>query len=300
MKKSDDIRKRVSRSYTRAVESAGSGCCGEASCGAPPQKGVAVQSAGYGGDELASLPADVVENSFGCGNPLAFADVEPGEVVVDLGSGAGIDILLAAQRVGPEGLVIGVDMTDEMIHRARQAIAEAGAEGRVEVRKGLIEELPVDSDSVDLVISNCVINLSPEKERVFAEIARVLKPGGRFSISDIVVEELPGWLRRIPSVHDSCVGGAISERAYLDGLRAAGLDEVAVTDRLVYERSQLAGLALSEIPARWKSVVKTLRLEWLVRRLAKGLEGKVWSARFGGRKAAVAERAHELLERRPA
>lgn len=289
MKKSDQVRQRVSRAYAGAVTQPGNGCCGggsSASTGRPDPKGVAAQTAGYGA-ELADIPADAVVNSFGCGNPLAYADVQPGEVVLDLGSGAGIDVLLAAKKVGPEGRVIGVDMTDEMIARARRAIAQAGA-NQVEVRKGLIEELPVEDGSVDLVISNCVINLSPEKERVFAEIERVLKPGGRVSISDIVVERLPSWLRRVPSVHDSCVGGAISEEKYLAGLRDAGLYDAEVTERLVYEGSQLAALALSEIPARWKTVVRRLGLGWVVRRLAGSLEGRVWSARFVARKAVEA------------
>lgn len=291
MSKSDQVRRRVERAYAEAVSRPGSACCGGRSSpcadAAVDPKGVAAKTAGYRGDELAELPAEVVSNSFGCGNPLAYADVRPGEVVLDLGSGAGIDVLLAARRVGPTGRVIGVDMTDEMIARARRAISEAGAE-QVEVRKGLIEELPVEDGSVDLVISNCVINLSPEKERVFAEIERVLKPGGRVSISDIVVESLPAWLRRLPSVHDSCVGGAISEREYLAGLAAAGLDDAEVTERLVYDRTQLAGLALSEIPARWKTIVRRLGLGWIVHRLARRLEGRVWSARFVARKPAAA------------
>lgn len=294
MKTNDEIRDRVSRAYAQAVTRPGGGCCGGGStCEGAEEavensKGVAVQTAGYG-EEIAGLPADAVVNSFGCGNPLAYADVRPGEVVLDLGSGAGIDLLLAAKKVGPAGRVIGVDMTDEMIARARRAIAAAGV-AQVEVRKGLIEELPVEDESVDLVISNCVINLSPEKDRVFREIARVLKPGGRVSISDIVVEKLPGWLRRVPAVYDSCVGGAISEKKYLAGLAAAGLVETGVTERLVYEHAQLASLALSEIPARWKTVVRRLRLEWVVRRLAAAIEGRVWSARFVGHKTALRRR----------
>jgi SAM-dependent methyltransferase len=280
MSKSQTIRDRVSNAYTRAVESPGGGCCGG------EQKGVAASFAGYSGEELSSLPTDAVVNSFGCGNPLAFADVEQGEVVLDLGSGAGIDILLAAQKVGPTGRVIGVDMTDEMIARAGKSIAAAGYEN-VEVRKGVIEELPVESGSVDLVISNCVINLSPEKEKVFAEIARVLKPGGRMKVSDIVVEKLPRWLRTIPSVYNSCVGGAISEGDYLEGLRRAGLTEVEVTERLVYEHGQLADLALSEIPSLWTRVVRRLGLTRLVHRLARSLEGRIWSAKFSAKKTAV-------------
>jgi SAM-dependent methyltransferase len=224
-------------------------------------------------------------NSFGCGNPLAFAEVAPGEVVLDLGSGAGIDLLLAARRVGPGGRVIGIDMTDEMIAKARQNIAAAGF-ANVEVRKGLIEDLPVESSSVDWVISNCVINLSPEKDRVFAEIVRVLKPGGRVSISDIVVDEMPDWLRQNAAAYCACLGGAIPEEAYRAGLRAAGLGDVEVTDRLVYTKEQLLELVESELDGGVapSSGCCSVSLGDLARQLAPGFEGKVWSARFAARK----------------
>lgn len=286
MSKEDRVRERVSKAYAEAVTT-DDGCCGGSSCcgteGGKTPKGVAAKTAGYSAEELESLPTEAAVNSFGCGNPTAFAGVTEGEVVVDLGSGAGIDLLLAARKVGASGKVIGIDMTDEMIERARQAIRSAGADN-VEVRKGLIEDLPVDADSVDLVISNCVINLSPDKPRVFAEISRVLRPGGRMSVSDIVVEELPWWLRRIPSVYNSCVGGAISEESYVAGLQAAGLEDIEVLDRLVYGAGQMTDLMLSEVPGKLKTVVKRLGLSWLVRRLAKRLEGKIWSARFAAKK----------------
>ncbi len=179
--------------------------------------------------------------SFGCGNPLAFAEVKPGETVVDLGSGPGFDLILAAKRVGPSGLVIGVDMTDAMIEEARRNAARAGFTN-IEVRKGLIENLPVAAGSVDWVISNCVINLSPEKPRVFAEIARVLRPGGRFRISDIVVESLPEWIRGNAAAYAACVAGAIPEREYVAGLERAGLVDVKVESRLVYTAAQIRGL----------------------------------------------------------
>lgn len=290
MSKNDRVRQNVSRAYAEAVTT-GSGCCGTSSCAGKDDsktpKGVAAKTAGYSAEELASLPAEAAVNSFGCGNPTAFAGVREGETVVDLGSGAGIDLLLAARKVGSTGKVIGVDMTDAMIARARQAIASAGA-ANVEVRKGFIEDLPLDDGSADLVISNCVINLSPDKPRVFAEIARVLKPGGRMTVSDIVVEELPWWLRRIPSVYNSCVGGAISERRYVEGLERAGLGEVEVLDRMVYGAAQMTDLVLSEVPSRLKTLVRRLRLTWLVRTLARRLEGKIWSARFSAKKLAAA------------
>ena len=228
------IREGVKRAYARAVTSPQSGGC----CGSPSPKGVTAKLAGYTPEELAGLPQEAVVNSFGCGNPLAFSEVRPGDVVLDLGSGAGIDLLLAAEKVGPEGRVIGVDMTDEMIARARENIAASGMTN-VEVRKGIIEELPVESGTVDWVISNCVINLSPDKPRVFAEIARVLRPGGRLLVSDIVAEEIPAWLRDNESLYNSCIAGAISEEDYLAGLRAAGLADVEVRERLVYEAVQI-------------------------------------------------------------
>jgi SAM-dependent methyltransferase len=195
---------------------------------------------------MAALPPDAVVNSFGCGNPVALAVIREGDTVLDLGSGAGIDLLLAAKIAGPRGRVIGVDMTPAMIERARQNAAAAGL-SNVEVREGLIEELPVESGSVDLVISNCVINLSPEKEKVFGEIARVLKPGGRISISDIVTEKLPVWVVELGALYSACITGAIPEAEYLAGLRKAGLVDVAVNDRLVYDRGQLGALLVSEI-----------------------------------------------------
>ena len=239
-----EIREYVSKAYTKAVTTPSGGCCGGMH---PQQKGTVVKIAGYDGTQLSELPANAVENSFGCGNPLAFSEVKEGDTVVDLGSGAGIDLLIAAKKTGPTGRVIGIDMTDAMIERARANIAEAGMSDYVEVRKGLIEDMPIESGTVDWVISNCVINLSPEKGRVFAEIARVLKPGGRMLVSDIVVDALPEELRRNQALYNSCVSGAISEKDYLDGLRKAGLTDVQVRTRHVYDDCQLEGLIESEI-----------------------------------------------------
>ncbi len=233
MSHEQEIRAQVAEAYTRAVEAPSPSCCG----GVP--KGVAAKIAGYDPTAVAKLPADAVESSFGCGNPVAFSEVQAGDIVLDLGSGAGIDLLLAADRVGPSGRVIGVDMTDAMIERARRNTAHLA---NIEIRKGIIEDLPVASGSVDWVISNCVINLSPQKEKVFAEIARVLKPGGRMLVSDIVVKDLPAWARENVAVYASCVGGAIAEESYLAGLRAAGLGDVQVRQRLVYTPDQVAAL----------------------------------------------------------
>ncbi len=273
----DQIRKTVSDFYTRAVKT-GSGCCGPGSsgcCGSGATdvlpKGFAAQFAGYG-EDTTGLPADAVHNSFGCGNPLAFCDVKPGEVVLDLGSGAGIDLLVAARKVGPTGHVIGVDMTDEMIERARANAAAAGFTN-IEVRQGIIEALPIEAESVDWVISNCVINLSPEKNRVFREIARVLKPGGRIRVSDIVVQDIPDWVRQSMSLYASCVSGAVSEQEYADGLRQAGLVDVEVTERFPYDQDQIRAMIESEIP-------DDVRMGADGARLAAEVAGKVCSAKF--------------------
>ncbi|MEW6073691.1 MAG: arsenite methyltransferase [Planctomycetota bacterium] len=242
----DEIRARVSRDYAEALRRArtaeGGGCCSPAARVEPA--GSAAKLAGYG-EELAAHP-EAGASSFGCGNPLAFADVRSGEWVLDLGSGAGLDILIAAEKVGPAGRVIGVDMTAAMVEAARANARRAGL-SQVEVRQGVIEDLPVADSSVDWVISNCVVNLSPEKERVFAEIHRVLKPGGRFSISDLVVEDLPASLREQAIVHSACIGGAISAAEYVAGLESAGLADVRVSERIEYDIAAIRGLVESDL-----------------------------------------------------
>ncbi len=275
----EQIRKDVSRAYAESVSRPAAG----GSSGTPPvQKGAVVKLGGYG-PELAELPADAVVNSFGCGNPVALAGIRAGDVVLDLGSGAGIDLLLAARKVGPTGHVIGVDMTDEMIDRARQNLRAAGT-GQAEVRKGLIEDLPVESGSVDWVISNCVINLSPEKPRVFREIARVLKPGGRMMVSDIVARDLPPALVRGAALYSSCIAGAVTEEEYLEGLRKVGLVDVEVKDRLVYGADQLAALGAQDGEAACGCAGGAGAAA--LRAAAESLEGKVWSAKVYARKPA--------------
>jgi SAM-dependent methyltransferase len=223
MNEPERLRAQVAEAYTNAVKKSG-GCCG----GKPARP--RLWETGYQEADLATMPEDAVTHAFGCGNPIGYTALRPGDVVLDLGSGAGIDLLLAAQRVGSSGRVIGVDMTPEMVARARENLAEAGIEN-VEVREGLIEALPVDDASVDWVVSNCVINLSPEKPRVFAEIARVLRPGGRLLVADIVAKDLPSSVRQDPDLYTGCVAGAISEEEYLGGLRKAGLEDVEVRTR---------------------------------------------------------------------
>ena len=266
-----DIHDTVSKDYARMLKETENrpSCCGPAS-----GPGTISTLAGY---DPAPHQQEAAQQSFGCGNPLAFAGVKPGQTVLDLGSGAGLDLMLAAEQVGPEGLVIGVDMTQEMVDKATENVARAG-HANVDVRLGMIEKMPVADSSVDWVISNCVINLSPDKAQVFSEIARVLKPGGRFSISDIVVEDLPDYLRENATLYSACVAGAISEQAYLEGLAAAGLEELEVVERLVYDESQLVGLISCEIPGLELS-------EDLIREIAPQVAGKVWSAKIAGRRA---------------
>lgn len=236
----------------------------------------AARLAGY---EDAEQHGEAAGASFGCGNPLAFAGVKPGDTVLDLGSGAGLDLIIAAQKTGPGGKVIGVDMTDDMIEAARANAARANCDN-VELRRGLIEDLPVDDNSVDWLISNCVINLSPDKAQVFKEIARVLKPGGQFSISDIVVDTaaLPQWLRESAAAWSACVAGAISEQAYLEGLGNAGLADIEVVDRMVYEASQLRAILSEDIPGLDLDMTQ-------IEGLLEEHKGAVWSAKFSGRKA---------------
>jgi len=275
-RQADDIRREVSASYTKAVKrpSARSSCCGS-------QKGVAASLAGYSSEQLSTLPDDAVLNSFGCGNPVGLAEIGKGDVVLDLGSGAGIDLLLAARLTGPEGRVIGVDMTEEMIARARKNATDAGFTN-IDVRYGLIENLPVETSTVDLVVSNCVINLSPEKEKVFAEVARVLKPGGRFSISDLVADDLPVWVRDSSALYSSCISGAISEAAYIQGMLSAGLSDVKVIDRMVYDSMALLALVDSELVGC--SCCSSSANSAEASLIADALGGKVASIRVTGRK----------------
>ena len=280
----NEVRKDVAQTYAKAVTTPGVAPC----CGEPVQKGVVSKLAGYTREELSALPAEAVCNSFGCGNPLALSEVGEGDVVLDLGSGAGIDVLLAGKKVGPAGKAIGIDMTDEMIAKARENIAAAGLTN-VEVLKGEIEDLPVASASVDWVISNCVINLSPQKEKVFAEIARVLRPGGRMLISDIVVQDLPQWVRADKRLYSSCIAGAISEEEYLEGLRRAGLEDVEVRERIVYDAGQLSEFMRCELPEAVSlgSCGGQSTDNDMLESLARDLTGKVWSAKVYAKKASV-------------
>jgi len=279
------IKEQVKERYTKAVTGAES-CCGTKSscCGAEASlpEGRVVSAAGYTPEQLSTLPADAITNSFGCGNPVAFAGVQRGETVIDIGSGAGIDALLAGQIVGKDGHVIGVDMTPVMIEKARANAKKAGLDN-VEFRLGDAENMPVESGIADWIVSNCVINLSPDKPRVFREAFRVLKPGGKVSISDIVVEHMPWPLSKSSALHCACVAGAISESKYLDAMQQAGFTDTKVTERIYYDRDELLQL-IEETKLFGHRLLKGF-YRFLVDRF---VAGKIWSARIVATKAATA------------
>lgn len=244
MNETDDLRERVRTRYAAAATAvrAGAGCCGDddgccatgAGCCASDATGAQAIDEQFGSrlydeQDRAALPESAVLASLGCGNPVAVADLRPGERVLDLGSGGGIDVLLSARRVGPEGFAYGVDMTEEMLELARANAAEAGATN-VDFLAGTIEDVPLPDGAVDVVISNCVVNLSGDKPAVLAEMFRVLVPGGRIGVSDVVAEDHLTPAQRAQRGSDvGCIAGALSRTEYLDGLRAAGFEDVSVT-----------------------------------------------------------------------
>ena len=222
LERTHQIREAVKKDYTRVVERS-SGCCGSG----PTHPEEAARRIGYSDDEIQAAP-DGANLGVGCGNPTALAALRSGQVVVDLGSGGGFDAFLAARAVGPNGRVIGVDMTDAMLEKAREN-ARKGDFTNVEFRKGTIEDLPVEDGSVDVIISNCVINLSPEKDRVFREAFRILRPGGRLMISDIVLERpLPPEIAEDVSARSGCVAGASVRAEYLEQIEKAGFRDVTI------------------------------------------------------------------------
>ena len=229
----DAVHKAVQEHYG-AIAASGpesASCCSDDASGAD----CACSSNLYSPDLLVGLPIDVTGLSLGCGDPVTIAGLKPGETVLDLGSGGGIDCFLAMRQVGPEGYVIGVDMTPEMLDRANANKAKLGA-SNVEFRKGQIEALPVDDSTIDVVMSNCVINLAPDKRPVFAEAFRVLKPGGRVSFSDIVTEgDFSEDLRARLDVWSSCVTGAIDADVYMRLLREVGFEDVQIFDKVLAE-----------------------------------------------------------------
>jgi arsenite methyltransferase len=243
-----DIRAEVEKRYgavAASVRTSAKGCCsGPTACGG----GDPITSNLYSEAEKTGLPANAIAASLGCGNPTALLALEPGQTVLDLGSGGGIDVLLSARRVGPTGKAYGLDMTDEMLALARENQQQAGATN-VEFLKGTIEAIPLPDNSVDVIISNCVINLSSDKDTVLREAFRVLKPGGRFAVSDVVVRgEVPEDVRRSMELWVGCIAGALEETAYQSKLQSAGFNNVEIDAWRIYNiedaRSLLAETGL--------------------------------------------------------
>lgn len=225
-KRSEKIKQHVKKHYAEVAK--GTSCCDASTCCGPSSRTSYAKMIGYLDEELEDLPESVTGTVAGCGNPTALANLKEGEVVLDLGSGGGIDAFLAAKKVGPEGKVIGVDMTEEMIQLAKEN-AERMKTENVEFRLGEIENLPVEDGAVDVLISNCVINLSPDKDKVFSEAFRVLRPGGRMLISDIVSQgELPDEIRENLEMWAACVAGALDEKDYLQKIVNTGFEKVEV------------------------------------------------------------------------
>jgi len=225
-----NIKEAVREKYAQAALRAGGSCCGGAKCISTSP----ITSNIYAGDETSGLPESAILASLGCGNPTALAELRPGETVLDLGSGGGIDVLLSARRVGPTGKAYGLDMTDEMLALARENQRRAGADN-VEFLKGEIEAIPLPDNSVDVIISNCVINLSGDKDRVLREAFRVLRPGGRFAVSDVVTRgAMPEQLRRDILLWVGCIAGALEESDYHAKLKAAGFEQIGIEPTRVY------------------------------------------------------------------
>lgn len=268
----------VREKYGRIAQGVDAGCCGPQAAGCGCGESAVSLGVGYSAEQLAQIPSEA-DLGLGCGAPLTFLELQPGETVLDLGSGGGIDALLAARQVGPEGRVIGVDMTPAMVERARANAARAGA-SQVEFREGRLEALPVEDGSMCAVTSNCVINLVPDKAQVFAEIARVLRPGGRLVISDIVLDgPLPESVTSDVFAYVGCVSGAMEREPYFGRLRDAGLTEIEVLRDVDY----LAAVAATE-PAWLAELAERTKVD------PKDVVGRVRSITYRARKPAAAER----------
>ena len=238
-----DIKEVVREKYGQAalrVSSGGSSCCGAAArngCGDPITSNLydpSLFSSSLSRSQAQQIPEEALLASLGCGNPTALAELNPGEIVLDLGSGGGVDVLLSAKRVGPTGKAYGLDMTDEMLALANENKRKAGMEN-VEFLKGEIEHIPLPDDSVDVIISNCVINLSADKDQVFKEALRVLKPGGRFAVSDVVTRgEMPPEIRQSVLLWVGCIAGALEENEYRAKLASAGFENIEIEPTRIY------------------------------------------------------------------
>lgn len=272
------IKRMVREGYARIAERGGS-CCGPANscCGSPASAPDISRRIGYSEEDLEAAPAGA-NLGLGCGNPVALASLREADTVLDLGSGAGFDCFLAANKVGKRGKVIGVDMTGEMLDRAREN-ARKGNYDNVEFRLGEIENLPVGDNQVDVIISNCVINLSPNKKRVFREAFRVLRAGGRLMVSDIVLlKELPAEIRNSVAAYVGCVAGAVTKKEYLEAIRAAGFEETKVLDEVAFPSEFLAN------DPTVREIAESLRL---TREKADDLASSVVSVKVSAVKPAV-------------
>jgi ubiquinone/menaquinone biosynthesis C-methylase UbiE len=268
--KKKTIKEVVRSKYSKLAE-VGKSCC----CPTDDATNRAYVDALYRKEEIESLSKEVTDMSMGCGNPTAIANLKPGEVVLDLGSGGGIDAFLAARKVGPQGRVIGLDMTEEMINVAHENAKKIGLTN-VEFKLGEMEAIPLSDKSIDVVISNCVINLSPDKDSVFREIFRVLKPKGRIAVSDIVTQsKLPKFITQNVEAWTSCVGGAVNERDYLDKIQAAGFSNISIESKHVYTQDEIS---------MFKETDSTIFEKPLSQKEIKAVEGKIASIRVTAEK----------------
>jgi len=257
MGRREEIKQKVGDRYAQlareAAQRANTSCCSpQPSCCGPAEARLdnPISRQIYAPEDLRGVPLEAALASLGCGNPVALAELHPGEVVLDLGSGGGIDVLLSARRVGPTGKAYGLDMVDEMLELARQNQQKAGIEN-VEFLKGEMEDVPLPDDSVDVIISNCVVNLSPDKDRVLGEAFRVLKPGGRFAISDIIYRGgMPEELRRNLEMWAGCLAGALKEEEYVGKLKAAGFQDIGVEVTRVWKQQDIQGSEAAEAVER--------------------------------------------------
>ena len=280
--KDEEVKKIVREGYGKIAKQE-TPCCASSStpcCDQTSSEGIS-KRIGYSEEEIGAVP-EGANLGLGCGNPVALASLKQGETVLDLGSGAGFDCFLAANRVGKTGKVIGVDMTPEMITKARKN-AKKGNYTNVEFRQGEIEKMPVDDSSVDIIISNCVINLSPDKKAVFKEAFRVLKPGGRLMISDMVLlKQLPDFVKNSIEAYIGCVGGAIMKNAYLDAVKTAGFRDVKVIDETIYPLEDITNNS---------TVQAIIKKTGITARKLKDLSDSVASIKLYGQKPKTTDKA---------